>query len=325
MLHFENAENAKNISAWYLYNTTECREKFGKIVDEHKGQYPCNIISMRDMIYCLSHNIDPLSPMGDHHIISFEKDYLTLKNNPAMAEALMNRFMQGNSSYLGIETNKGLLLFSSEYDKGEELSKKFLQNLADDFYSPDFGYNKLVIHKINTWPSLTEGKIDLCKQEILLKNNQEIPDNVFVPEDILNYSYKKWEFDLTPTWKNFNKLIEESHYLPLEISPENYEIMILQCFADPPATHAESIVDYNKFVTDFSRAYEFLRIIDQCDNKGKDFDKELQKVARKIIKKEHTDNPRINIYSNPVVSVREQIKRGLDIQSMKNKGKRVKI
>ena len=324
MLHFEKAGNFKSVSLWYFYNTIDCRQKFGKIIDENKGLYPCHIISMRDMVYCLSHNIDPLSQIGDHYIISREKDYMTTKNNPEMAKVLMDRFMQGNTSYLGIETNKGVLLFSN-YGKGEQQSEQFLQNLANDFYHPYFGYNKLVLHTINTWPSLTEGKVDLCYKELLLENNEDIPDNAFVSDDILNYSCKEIEFDLTPTWRNFNRLIEENPYSPLQVSPENYEIMTLQCFADPPATPAESVVDYSKFVTDFSRAYEFLEVINQCEESGKNFDNELQKLARKIIKKEYADNPRLNIYNNPVVSVKEQPKRVVENLSMKNKGKRMKL
>ena len=103
MLHFEKAGNFKSVSLWYFYNTIDCRQKFGKIIDENKGLYPCHIISMRDMVYCLSHNIDPLSQIGDHYIISREKDYMTTKNNPEMAKVLMDRFMQGNTSYLGID------------------------------------------------------------------------------------------------------------------------------------------------------------------------------------------------------------------------------
>ena len=101
--------------------------------------------------------------------------------------------------------------------------------------------------------------------------------------------------------------------------------MTLQCFADPPATPAESVVDYSKFITDFSRAYEFLEVINQCEESGKNFDKELQKLARKIIKKEYADNPRLNIHNNPVVSVKEQPKRVVENLSMKNKGKRMKL
>ena len=92
MLHFEKAGNFKSVSLWYFYNTIDCRQKFGKIIDENKGLYPCHIISMRDMVYCLSHNIDPLSQIGDHYIISREKDYMTTKNNPEMAKVLMDSF-----------------------------------------------------------------------------------------------------------------------------------------------------------------------------------------------------------------------------------------
>ena len=87
MLHFEKAGNFKSVSLWYFYNTIDCRQKFGKIIDENKGLYPCHIISMRDMVYCLSHNIDPLSQIGDHYIISREKDYMTTKTIREIAVA----------------------------------------------------------------------------------------------------------------------------------------------------------------------------------------------------------------------------------------------
>lgn len=78
---------------------------------------------------------------------------------------MLDDLKRGNHYYSAVETDKGVLLFDDNTNGEWQFNSYMYKYVENSFFEPDFPLKSLAVHELSGWPSLMEGKINLCKNE----------------------------------------------------------------------------------------------------------------------------------------------------------------
>lgn len=141
---------------------------------------------------------------------------------------MLDDLKYGNKFYTGVETDKGVLLFSRNYEGDHQYGAFMEANIEKCFFEPDFGGKSLTIYELRGWPSLMAGKINRCYDDNdHLLPLEKIPADAYLDKTTLKSVTDKEVYDLSPTWENYFRLTDDDKGLGLARSVENYDRMTL--------------------------------------------------------------------------------------------------
>lgn len=85
-----------------------------------------------------------------------------IKSSPVAMADMLDDLKHGNTYYTGVETGKGVLLFSRDIVGEIQYSDCMYKYIENDFFALEFAVKSLAVHKLRGWPSLMEGKVNRC-------------------------------------------------------------------------------------------------------------------------------------------------------------------
>lgn len=185
-----------------------------------------SVVSLHDALYCRKYGLDPLNTMRE-----------VLSPGNGLYVAFHNREIppypkEDTVNCKAVETEKGVVLFSDD-ESGSRSMKSYLQYLANDFYSPNFGVETLRIHNIAAQTEEVAGKVNLCfahgtPGEADVTAEDPVPQAVYADPGILKNGYCEKEYDMRATQENFWKLANFDTGEDLGVTQRNWDIAGLQ-------------------------------------------------------------------------------------------------
>lgn len=149
---------------------------------------------------------------------------------------MLDDLKHGNKLYTGVETDKGVLLFSRNYEGNHQYGAFMEANIEKRFFEPDFEGKPLTVYEIRGWPSLMAGKINRCYDSYdsydSLLPLEKIPADAYLDKPALKSVTDKEVYDLSPTWENYARLTDNEKGLGLARSVDNYDRMTLLYIMD---------------------------------------------------------------------------------------------
>lgn len=192
---------------------------------------------------------------------------------------MLEDLQQGNKYYTGIETEKGILLFGRDLF-GQHQSNNYLQrNIEEPFFNSDLKGDTLTIYELRSWPSLMEGKINLCEDKFgVAFTSEEIPQNAYIEKSALRNITDTEMYNLAPTWKNYHELTGYDTGLNLSSSADNYDLAILLYIKDKGYPQGGM---FHEYPNEFSFSEYFEDIEEKlAEKKVYDSTDELQEQAK---------------------------------------------
>lgn len=146
---------------------------------------------------------------------------------------MLDDLKHGNKLYTGVETDKGVLLFSRNYEGNHQYGAFMEANIEKRFFEPDFEGKSLTVYELRGWPSLMAGKINRCYDSYdNLLPLEKIPADAYLDKSVLKSVTDKEVYDLSPTWENYARLTDNEKGLGLARSVDNYDRMTLLYIMD---------------------------------------------------------------------------------------------
>ena len=206
-------------------------QRLEKAMDE-QGIIPHRNLRVSQVVYCLWKEIDPLSKDESYTRMLTPNLWQEIINSPHIPEMLED-LKQGNKYYMGIGTEKGVLLFGRDAF-GQHQANNYLQrNIENRFFEPDFKGETLTVYELRSWPSLMEGKINLCGDKYgMILTPDEIPQSAYMERSDLRNITDTETYNLAPTWKNYHELTGYNTGLNLSSNPDNYDLAVLLYIKD---------------------------------------------------------------------------------------------
>lgn len=156
-----------------------------------------------------------------------------IKSSPVAISDMLDDLKHGNKFYTGIETDKGMLLFSRDYVGNRQYGDFMAMNIEKRFFEPEFENKSLTVYELRGWPSLMEGKVNRCYDSYGdLLPLEKVPTDVFWDKSALKSVTDKETYDLSPTWENYARLTDNEKGLGLARSVDNYDRMTLLYIMD---------------------------------------------------------------------------------------------
>lgn len=204
-----------------------------------------------------------------------------IQSSPELVKDMLDDLKRGNHYYSAIETDKGVLLFDNDMD-GEWQFKNYMYKYVENgFFEPDFSLKSLTIHELSGWPSVMEGKVNLCKDDSEDRMNEDTMEPfVYQDKTVLKNVVESTTYALAPTWKNYHKLTDAEKGLGLTRSPDNYDRMTL-LFIKEQGYPIDGLVD--EYPDNFSFHDKFEEIESRMlgRNRWEMYD-EMQEKAKKL-------------------------------------------
>lgn len=231
---------------------------------------------------------------------------------------MLGELRHGNTDYIGVGTEKGVLLFSRDY-RGRPQYYDFMEtNIEKRFFRPDFEGKSLTVYELRGWPSLMKGRINRCYGGYgNILPVEEIPADAYVDRSLLKSVTDEQTYDLAPSWENYFRLTDTGHGLGLPRSPENYDRMVLLNIMDegiPMGGLTDDPPDR------FSLYGKFEKIEDKlCGRDRWDVYDEMQEKAKRLAKRlleRHFPGTRMKADAAPKVKAQKDIPK-------KGKGRRM--
>ncbi|CAG9877217.1 hypothetical protein BOVA115_1258 [Bacteroides ovatus] len=202
---------------------------------------------------------------------------------------MLDDLKHGNTYYTGVETDKGVLLFSRDYVGNRQYGDFMAMNIEKRFFKPDFEGKSLNVYELKGWPSLMDGKINRCYDDYgCLLPVEKIPADAFVNKSAFKSITDKETYDLSPTWENYYKLTDTSKGLGLMRSTDNYDRMTLLYIMDKGYPR-DGLID--EYPDNFSFHEKFEKIESKLLGRDRwDVYDEMQEKAKKLagkLLKEH--------------------------------------
>lgn len=209
------------------------------------------------------------------------KMWAEIKASPVAVADMLDDLKHGNTYYTGVETDKGVLLFSRDYMGNHQYEAFMEANIERRFFEPDFEGRSLTVYELRGWPSLMAGKINRCYD---------------------NYD------DLSPTWENYARLTDNEKGLGLARSVDNYDCMTLLYIMDKGYPR-DGLTD--EYPDNFSFHEKFERIENKLLGRDRwDVYDEMQEKAKKLAGKllyEHFPDTRLKEDAIPKMKVEKEI------------------
>lgn len=194
---------------------------------------------------------------------------------------MLDDLKHGNKFYTGVETDKGVLLFSRNYEGNHQYGAFMEANIEKRFFEPDFEGKLLMVYELRGWPSLMAGRINRCYDSYdNLLPLEKIPADAYLDKSALKSVTDKEVYDLSPTWENYARLTDNEKGLGLVRSVDNYDRMTLLYIMDK-GYPMDGLID------EYPDNFSFHKNFEKIENKllGRDrwnvYD-EMQEKAKKL-------------------------------------------
>lgn len=202
---------------------------------------------------------------------------------------MLDDLKHGNTYYTGVETDKGVLLFSRDYVGNRQYGDFMATNIEKRFFEPDFEGKSLNVYELKGWPSLMEGKVNRCYDNYgCLLPLEKIPTDAFVDKSALKSVTDKDAYDLSPTWASYLMLTDAEKGLGLSRSVDNYDRATLLYIMDQGYPR-DGLID--EYPDNFSFHEKFEKIESKLLGRDRwDVYDEMQEKAKKLagkLLKEH--------------------------------------
>lgn len=206
-------------------------QRLEKAMDE-QGIILHRNLRVSQVVYCLWKEIDPLSKDESYTRMLTPNLWQEIQDYPYSKEEMLGALKYGNKDYTGIETEKGILLFGTDLE-GRRQSEYCLQQIANHFFDSDFKGQTLAVHELKGWPSVMDGKINLCRHEDWeMYKLDEIPESAYFKKSDVKSIMETETYNLAPTWENYYQLTNKEDGLNLLSTVENYDIQALLFLKD---------------------------------------------------------------------------------------------
>ncbi len=151
-----------------------------------------------------------------------------IKSSPVAVADMLDDLKHGNTYYTGVETDKGVLLFSKDINGEMQFSDYMYKYIENDFFDSEFTVKFLAVHELRGWPSLMENKVNRYLNCYGKRENEEaIKQRAFQDRSVLKNAIESETYNLAPTWENYYKLTDAKKGLGLTRSADNYDRMVL--------------------------------------------------------------------------------------------------
>ena len=217
-----------------------------------------------------------------------------IKSSPVAVADMLDDLRHGNKFYTGVETGKGVLVFSRNYEGNHQYGAFMEANIERRFFEPDFEVRSLTVYELRGWPSLMAGKINRCYDDYAnLLPLEKILSDAFLDKSALKSITNKEVYDLSPTWENYTRLTDSEKGLGLLRSMDNYDRMTLLYIMDKGYPR-DGLIDEYPDNFSFHENFEKIEGALLGRNRWNIYD-EMQEKARKLAGKllrEHFPNTR---------------------------------
>lgn len=207
---------------------------------------------------------------------------------PEVIAEMLDDLKHGNTYYTGVETDKGVLLFSRDIIGERQFSDYIYKYIENDFFAPEFAVKSLAVHELRGWPSLMEEKVNRCHDRFGWWGDEETIRRAFQDRSVLKNATDSETYDLTPTWENYYRLTDADKGLGLTRSPYNYDRMTLLYIMDKGYPR-DGLTD--EYPDEFSFHEKFEKIENKLLGRNRwDVYDEMQEKAKKLagkLLKEH--------------------------------------
>lgn len=212
-----------------------------------------------------------------------------IKSSSEVVAEMLDDLKHGNTYYTGVETDKGVLLFSRDYVGNRQYGDFMAMNIEKRFFKPDFEGKSLNVYELKGWPSLMEGKVNRCYDDYgCLLPLEKIPADAFVDKSALKSITDKDAYDLSPTWASYLMLTDAEKGLGLSRSVDNYDRATLLYIMDQGYPR-DGLID--EYPDNFSFHEKFEKIESKLLGRDRwDVYDEMQEKAKKLagkLLKEH--------------------------------------
>lgn len=200
-----------------------------------------------------------------------------IKSSPVAVADMLDDLKHGNTYYTGVETDKGVLLFSEDIRGEMQYSDYMYKYIENDFFNPEFTVKSLAVHKLRGWPSLMGNKVNRYGEP---ENAETMRQQAFQDKSVLKNAIESETYNLAPTWENYYKLTDVEKGLGLTRSADNYDRMTLLYIIDKGYPR-DGLID------EYPDNFSFHEKFEKIENKLLDRDRwdvydEMQEKAKKL-------------------------------------------
>lgn len=232
-----------------------------------------------------------------------------IKASPVAVADMLDDLKHGNTYYTGVETDKGVLLFSKDISGEMQFSDYMYKYIENDFFDSEFAVKSLTVHELRGWPSLMENKVNRYQNCYGERENEEaMRQQAFQDKSVLKNAIESEAYNLAPTWENYYKLTDVEKGLGLTRSADNYDRMTLLYIMDKGYPR-DGLID--EYPDNFSFHEKFERIENKLLGRDRwDVYDEMQEKAKKLAGKllyEHFPDTRQKEDAIPKMKVEKEI------------------
>lgn len=201
--------------------------------------------------------------------------------SPEVTAEMLDDLKHGNTYYTGVETDKGVLIFSRDIIGEGQFSDYMYKYIENDFFASEFVLKSLAVHELRGWPSLMEGKLNRCHNRFGWWGDGETIRRAFQDRSVLKNVTDSETYDFTPpTWENYYRLTDAGKGLGLTRSQHNYDRMTLLYIMDKGYPR-DGLTD--EYPDEFSFHEKFEKIENKLLGRNRwDVYDELQEKAKKL-------------------------------------------
>ena len=190
---------------------------------------------------------------------------------------MLDDLKHGNTYYTGVETDKGVLLFSEDIRGEMQYSDYMYKYIENDFFDPEFTVKSLAVHKLRGWPSLMENKVNRYGEP---ENTEAMWQQAFQDKSVLKNAIESETYHLAPTWENYYKLTDVKKGLGLTRGADNYDRMVL-LYIKERGYPRDGVID--EYPDSFSFHKQFEKIAGKLTGRDRwDVYDEMQEKAKRL-------------------------------------------
>lgn len=153
--------------------------------------HPSGVVRLRDATFCEERGIAPLSASAAHSALTENEDYKRLAYRYGMDGHVIRGGLAAFPTCTAVEYGKNVLLFSKD-QAGDDALNKFLQERTTDFFNKKARPKELRIYEVAPLDAAFRFNLKDCQK---------------VSPDLLKYGICTVQQEMTPTLRNFNRLM----------------------------------------------------------------------------------------------------------------------
>ena len=209
-----------------------------------EGVAPQRIVRLRDAAFCWQMNIPYLSPEAELERLRHHDGYERAMFGFGEGMKPLSRF----DTLTAVETRQGLLLFT-DTPRGTECYEEMWDYYLLHFFHPQLQDTQLRMYRLPQFDAGWQKYADLFRLERNDKDRERdafdnIPPEIFASKALLAYGIRTDTFDLVPTVRNYEKLIDNVSHTSYHNNNNyyyNFDIAVLQTMQHRGALRATMI------------------------------------------------------------------------------------